>query len=503
MRRKKSGAPTRPFSGMLAGGAVLVGLTALVFGIAPEHLLTATAARTPATVRFTVNEGTNISISRPAEGQSIIMDLHGFLFRIPGNGGQATRITDVFLDAARPEISPNGQQIAFQGYDNENGGYFHVVLVNPDGTGVRRLTEGNYDYREPAWSRDGTKIAFATDRPTGTLRPPLVDAALASYNIWSMDVATGALKLWADTNTAEEAEPTWSPDGAEIAYVVANRIEAVNEAGARRTIIPQVAGLTINSPSWAPTGTDIAYIGSSGNDASLFVGNRKLTTGEDVFRFSRPQWVSATELMYAADGKIRIIDINSTAERNVPFSATLEMPDLNWKSKKFDFDNQRPQQILGIVTPALSPDGKNVVFQALNDLFVMEIGKKPVRITDDSFYEVDPAWSPDGRFIAYSSDKAGTEDIYIRDMSNNTERRLTSLNGAEVGAAWSPDGKRIAFQNQAFETLIIDVASGAIQLAVPALFAPGNQAGQPTATRSFSRRACATRRGSARGTIKS
>ena len=72
----------------------------------------------------------------------------------------------------------------------------------------------------------------------------------------------------------------------------------------------------------------------------------------------------------------------------------------------------------------------------------MEIGKKPVRITNDSFYEVEPAWSPDGRFLAYSSDKAGTEDIYIRDMMTNTERRLTSLDGAEVSAAWSPDGKR-------------------------------------------------------------
>jgi Tol biopolymer transport system component len=58
----------------------------------------------------------------------------------------------------------------------------------------------------------------------------------------------------------------------------------------------------------------------------------------------------------------------------------------------------------------------------------------PTKLTDDSFYEVDPAWSPDGRYLAYSSDKAGTEDIYIRDMTNNTERRLTSLNGAEVGA---------------------------------------------------------------------
>jgi hypothetical protein len=252
------------------------------------------------------------------------------------------------------------------------------VLVNPDGTGVRRLTEGNYDYREPAWSRDGTKVAFATDRPTGTLRPPLVDAALQSYNIWSMDVKTGALKLWADTATAEEGEPTWSPDGTEIAYVVANRIEAVNEAGALRTIIPTVAGRTINSPSWAPTGTDIAYIGSGGKRRQPLgrkspdhdrAGRLQGSAGRNGCR--RPS--SCTP----PTGKIRIIDINTTAFRDVPFSATLEMPDLNWKPKKYDFDNQRPQQILGIVTPALHPNGNKVVFQALNDLWMMDIGGKP------------------------------------------------------------------------------------------------------------------------------
>ena len=146
-----------------------------------------------------------------------------------------------------------------------------------------------------------------------------------------------------------------------------------------------------------------------------------------------------------------------------------------WRTrpKKYDFDRRAPQQVLGIVTPVLSPDGKSVVFQALNDLWVMEIGKKPKRLTDDSFYEVDPAWSADGRYLAYSSDKAGTEDIYVRDMVTNTERRVTSLNGAEVSAAWSPDGRTLAFQNQDFETHTVDVITGELRQVLPELFAPG------------------------------
>jgi len=461
------------------------------------------ASHGPATTRFTVDEGTNISISRPANGASIILDLHGHLYRIPGNGGNAVRITNIFLDAARPEVSPNGERVAFQGYDAQNGGYFHVMLVDSDGSDARRLTSGNFDHREPVWSRDGTRVAFSSDRPTGQFRPPLTDAALGSYNIWSANPVTGELKLWADTLTAEEGEPTWSPDGTEIAYVVSNRVEAVNEAGVRRTIIPQRSGLTVNSPSWAPTGADIAYVGTSGNQVNLWVNTRQITTGQDVFRFSRPQWVSASELMYAADGKIKIVDINTAASREVPFRATLEMPALSYQKKRYDFDTKKPQQVLGIVAPVLSPSGKQVVFQALNDLWLLDIEQKkrdddddddddgdrnkhksskspnPRRITNDSFYEVDPAWSPDGRFLAYSSDKAGTEDIYVRDLVTNTERRITSLNGAETSSAWSPDGRTIAFQNESFETLTVDVNSGALRPVLPELFAPGRPSWSP------------------------
>ena len=101
MRCESSRSTARPLSALIAGGAVVVGV-ALLFGPAPDRLQTATAAATPAVVRFTVDEGTNISITRPANGQSIVMDLHGFLYRLPPQGGQAVRITDVWQDAARP-----------------------------------------------------------------------------------------------------------------------------------------------------------------------------------------------------------------------------------------------------------------------------------------------------------------------------------------------------------------------------------------------------------------
>ena len=70
-----------------------------------------------------VDEGTNIRSAGPRTAIDHL-DLHGFLYRIPGQGGQAVRITNIFADAARPRFSPNGQRVAFQSYDHDNGGYF-------------------------------------------------------------------------------------------------------------------------------------------------------------------------------------------------------------------------------------------------------------------------------------------------------------------------------------------------------------------------------------------
>ena len=158
----------------------------------------------PATKTVTVREGTNIAATVSPDRKTIIVDLQGSLWSIPFQGGSAKRITDPMLEPSRPDYSPKGDLIAFQGY---KGGTFHIWTMKPDGTGLRQITEGHGDDREPRFSPDGTKIAFSSDR-----------AFKGSYDIWVVDVATG--KLAQRTSApADEFEPAWSPDGSEIAFV--------------------------------------------------------------------------------------------------------------------------------------------------------------------------------------------------------------------------------------------------------------------------------------------
>jgi Tol biopolymer transport system component len=464
MRRRR---PLRLWSSLTLLSLLLVP-TALTTGIALSPPRDITAAAQTGTIPVTVEEGTNIAITASPDGEAIVMQLHNFLYKLPAEGGEAERFTDVLLEAARPDYSPDGERIAFQSYI---GGMFHVGTMAADGGDARQLTDGQYDHREPQWSPDGTRIAFSSDRPDGPVRETPANVR-GSYDIWTIDVTTGELRQWTDSPTAEEFEPTWSPDGTEIAFVEGNSIQAVDEAGNRRTLITQRPGLTLNSPSWAPGGEDIAYVARGGGESNLMVSDRQVTSGEDVFVFT-PEWISDSEVMYTADGKIRVVDIGSGAVREVSFNATLDLPELSYDKKSYDFDSRRPRPVQGILTPVLNPDGRTVAFVALNDLWVMEIGKKPRRLTSDTYYELEPAWSRDGRYLAYSSDKAGTQDIYVRDARTNTERRVTALEGAEIAAAWSPDGSTIAFQDEQEATFTVDVDSGEVRQVIDELFGPG------------------------------
>jgi dipeptidyl aminopeptidase/acylaminoacyl peptidase len=136
--------------------------------------------------------------------------------------------------------------------------------------------------------------------------------------------------------------------------------------------------------------------------------------------------------------------VNGGVSRAVEFTAALQVTPAQYTRRKREFNSTAPRPALGIVHPVLSPDGAKVAFAALGDIYVMSIGGKPENITKDEYFDMDPAWSPDGRHLAYSSDKGGgLLQLWIRDMSTGRDRQLTRLTTQPPGATWSPDGKRI------------------------------------------------------------
>ncbi len=417
---------------------------------------------------ITITEGTNIAATVSPDQKTIVMDLQGSLWSIPFSGGAAKQLTDPLLEPARPDFSPKGSMIAFEAY---KGGTFHIWTMNSDGSGLRQRTDGHGDDREPRFSPDGKRIAFASDR-----------AFKGSYDIWVLDLTSGKLAQWT-SGPADEYEPAWSPDGSEIAFVsgtgtAGTTIQAVNAQGKRRTLVTAPAGSHLNSPSWSPEGK-LAWIQFSHTKSQLMAAGKQVAAFNDVFPFPAA-WLPGGRILYTANGQIRITALDTDVTTEVPFSAQIALHRQPYTPKHRDLESKGAQPVKGIVSPALSPDGKRVVFEALNQLWLMDIGGKPERLTNDKFYKEDPVWSPDGKSIAYASDKAGTPDLYILDLATRSEKRVTSFDdSAEVSCAWSPDGKMLAYQDEHGATYTIDIATGKHQRVAEALFAPSKPSWYP------------------------
>ena len=446
--------------------------------VLPAALITthrgATAAQGPS---VTVHEGTSMSVTISPDRNTLAIDLQGSIWTLPASGGTARQVTDPYNDARHPAFSPDGRTIAFQGY--RAGGY-DIWGVAPDGTNQRQLTSGPFDDREPAWSHDGTRVAFSSDRGP-SISAGQVDAGAANYNVWILEVASGRLTQ-VTTDRADDFMPTWSPDDREIAFISTRAggqsIWVVTLAnGAQRRISAE--GVRADAPSWGPGG-QIVYHSTGGIGSQLEVDGRGLTGEENAFPF-RAAWAARDEIVYVSDGKIRRRSLSGGDARTIEFSATL--PVMAARAPKAIQplpDARTPLPVKGIMAPAISPDGRAVAFAAIGDLWLMPSGEKPRNLTQDRFLDTEPAWSPDGRYLAWSTDRGGQLlDLWIRDMTSGQVRRLTSTEGSAMGAAWSPDGGRIAFLNvdgvwRRASVNIVDVASGVVRQIHAPLFGPGN-----------------------------
>jgi Tol biopolymer transport system component len=449
-------------------------------------------AQSPAPKTITVSEVTNSQVTVSPDGKTILADIQGLIYSMPMAGGAAKRLTQPFQETSHPDWSKVGGIVALQCYA---GGTFHIWTMKPDGTGLKQVTFGHGDDREPRISPDGKTIVFTSDR---AFKTGADGSSQGSYDIWTMPVAGGEPTQLTKSD-ADEFGPTWSPDGKTIAFVsgvglTATSVQTIDIATGKQTELLKVAGANrVEAPSWSPDAKHLAYIEFEASDArTVNTGVLKIVGADgkgkaivakstDVFPFPAV-WLSPMSLVYSGSGKIVAMDIGSGTETPVSFTAAIPFQPHGFTHKVSNFDSTVAKQVKGIYAPALSPDGKSVAFVALNQLYVMPIGGKPKAITNDTFYKQGPMWSPDGTKLAYISDRDGIENIYVHtltDASDAGDKRVAPQPTAQIMPAWSPDGKWMAFQDQTGATLLADVATGVVKPLAAATFFPGRPSFSP------------------------
>jgi Tol biopolymer transport system component/imidazolonepropionase-like amidohydrolase len=453
--------------------------------LAPSLIALSAGTATARETSFEVREGTNFAATPSPDRSAVAIDLQGRIWIVPFKGGMARPITPLMDEARFAAWSPDGKWLAYQYY--RDGGW-HIWISRPDGSERRQLTFGTSDEREPRWTADGQAILFGSDRGD-------------SFDIWRVEVASGTIgkaSATSSSSASDEYYPDASPDGRSIAYVVAaGRAQSlvVETDGQVRKLLT-VEGDDLALPRWSPDGTRIVVNRYNEDraesslriiDVATGAETRADDPGEDIFP-TGASWLDRDTLAYAADGQIKIRPIGGKPAV-IPFRARFDVQArVNYPKRSFDLASTGPKPVKGIMRPQVSPDGKAILFTALGDLWRLDIGDaKPKRLTDDAYLDADPAWSRDGRQIAYLSDRrgVGTTDLYIRDVATGKERRLTETTDDLMQPAWSPDGESIAvFMRDANDwhaarLNILDVATGKLRQIHDGLFLPSTPTWSP------------------------
>ncbi len=394
-------------------------------------------------IKVTVTEGTNMALALSPDNSTIAIALQGTIWTIPANGGKARTVTDEMGDSQEPAWSPDGQQIVFHSYRD---GTYHIWSIRKDGTGLKQLTSGISDNREPDWSPDGKSIVFSSDRS-------------GNYDIWQLELESGKLKQLS-TDPGNDSNPAYSRSGKKIAFVSQREKGGVYilDSAVEKLLIP--SDLRIAAPSWSPDDKSLAFVAFTGksmlfddrNTSYLYLAdaaNGKLDQvsggDEDLFPF-RPNWTNTNRLIYSGDGKIKQRSLTGKNVSVIPFEATFSLGRKTYPRKKYDFDDSSSHKALGIAGPVVSPDGSKVAFGALGDIYIQEINGKLTQLTNDSFVDLEPDWSPDGKTLAYISDRGGYMSIWLHDLKTNKSRLLSpTLKEDTSFPSWSPDGRQIAF----------------------------------------------------------
>ncbi|MGB9436097.1 MAG: PDZ domain-containing protein [Candidatus Acidiferrum sp.] len=386
----------------------------------------------------------------------------GDLWIVDRNGGEARRLTSDVGIEIDPVFSPDGTMIAFTGeYDGNED-----VYVIPAAGGIpKRLTTHPGADQVVAWTRDGKRILFRSSR----------DSYSRFSQLYTVSLSGGLPEV---IPLPMAFDGSYSPDSSQIAYVpFTNFVESwQRQRGLKHyrggTASPiWIAKLSDSSvekvprtnsndstPMWI--GNKVYFLSDRDGPVSLYVydpGTKKVTlalqsNGVDIKSAS----AGPDAIAYEQFGSIHLFDPATGKQNSITIHVTGDFPAV--RPHYVDAADQ-------IQNADVSPTGARAVFEAHGEILTVPVEHGDIRDLTNTpgFAERDPAWSPDGKWIAYFSDESGEYALQLSPQDGLGEVRKINLGNSPsffYSPTWSPDSKKIAFTDKRLNLWYVDIDAG-------------------------------------------
>jgi tricorn protease len=389
----------------------------------------------------------------------IVFTYEGDLWLTTTAGGTASRITSAPGNEYSAKFSPDGAAIAFTGtYDGPSA----VYTIPSDGGQPVRVTYTVSGAQSLGWTRDGERIVFRSMMENVVGRDP---------NLFFVNKA----------GSAPERFPidrgvlcSFSPDGKKMLYCRRGAEEYywkrykggqyvdiwMYDFGTKAfTPVSDYVGKNAY-PMW--TGADEMYFVSDRTNGVANLYRENLTTKKidqistyadvDVMMPS----TDGQQIVFMHDGYIHVMDLKTQLVKKIQVT----IPSDRWSVRTRVIN---PKTYIHSVSPA--NDGKSIVLEARGDIYTAQTEKGlPVNLSaSPGTREQYPQLSPDGKWVAFFSDKSGEYQMYLQKKEGGEWLPLTKdLNKKNYHLLWSPDGKKILFGNKEFALFILDVDSKSV-----------------------------------------
>ncbi len=385
----------------------------------------------------------------------IVFTYENDLWLVSSSGGTATRLTSFPGNEFSAKFSPDGKYIAFTGgYD----GSYNVYIMPVTGGEPVRVTYVPSGVQTIAWTPDGKRIVFRSYWENYIMRDP---------NLYFVDKNGSAPeRLPIDRGTlcsfnADGTKMLYNRKGSEEYYWKRYKggqhtdIWMYDFKENKFTPISDYVGKNAY-PMWI--GNDMYFVSDRTNGVSnLYVENlstkeiKELTNYSD-FDVMWPE-TDGEQIVYVQDGYLNIFDTKTNKSKQI----SVTMPSDRWALRDRVIN---PKDYIHFMN--VSNDGDKVILEARGDVFKLPAKKGDTKNLSNSpgTREMYPQISPDGKWVAFFSDKTGEYELYMQSIDGGDWVKLTDgLDKFVYHLVWSPDGKKILFGNKEFAIYYVDVDS--------------------------------------------